>query len=88
MSHTPIALSLVAALASAARADALSRCRALVGGDYRELARAASEGECAASVRRWLAPASCAAGVREFEFRFMFEGRIHSGTGWCRGGRR
>jgi hypothetical protein len=75
----PLAAALLLFAGSAHAYD----CRAFVGGDYRLVARVDSAGDCSACARRAAAANGCARGIREFEFKFMFLGRVHTGTGRC-----
>lgn len=73
----------VLGVASAVHADK-ERCKVKVGDEYRLIDRTYTRGGCEVEAKKFIAPRLCDAGDKKFEFKYMFDGTIFSGDGWCR----
>lgn len=59
------------------------RCKVYVDGEYELVARTHTDGGCALEAKKRVGPKLCSNGAKKFDFKYMFDGKISEGTGWC-----
>jgi hypothetical protein len=70
-------------LAAVSYAEA-ERCRIKVGdGEYQTIARTYTKGGCELAANKLVGPHWCRTHEGKYEFKFMFDGEIYEGSGYC-----
>jgi hypothetical protein len=70
-------------LAAVSHADK-ERCKIKVGpGDYQLIDRTYTKGGCELAARKLIEPRWCSSHEGKFEFKYMFDGEIYDGSGYC-----
>ena len=78
-----IALALVLVGSAAPAFAKEKKCKAYVDGDWETIGFTHTDGGCAVMAKKHVGKKICVAGMKKFNYKYMYEGDISHKDGWC-----